>query len=97
MLALSQRSQPKGAGESRHFQQLTSRRVTHFSIRASRQEGPTGWVTTSNKKVIAVCGFGPGISSAVASLWGSKGFDVALLSRTQARLDKAAEGTAALA
>lgn len=96
MLALGNGSQTRSAGVSR-LPKTPARRVTRLSIRASRQEGPTGWVTTSNKKVIAVCGFGPGISSAVASLWASKGFDVALLSRTQARLDKAAEGTAILA
>ncbi|KAG2501709.1 hypothetical protein HYH03_000210 [Edaphochlamys debaryana] len=39
------------------------------------------------KKVIVIAGFGPGISKAVAKSFAGHGFAVALLSRTQARLD----------
>lgn len=42
--------------------------------------------------VLVVGGFGPGISSAVAEAYGAKGFKLALISRTQSKLDKAAEG-----
>lgn len=41
--------------------------------------------------VIVVAGYGIGISAAVATSFAKKGFSVALLSRTQARLDAAAE------
>ncbi|KAG2437826.1 hypothetical protein HXX76_005445 [Chlamydomonas incerta] len=48
-------------------------------------------VNSEQKRVIAVCGYGPGISNSVAHLWASHGFNVALLSRTQARLDHGAK------
>ena len=38
---------------------------------------------------IIVCGYGPGISSAVAAKFGSAGFRVALVARTKAKLDAA--------
>ena len=41
------------------------------------------------KRVIVVCGYGPGISNAVAQRFGNEGFDVALISRTEAKLDRA--------
>ena len=44
-------------------------------------------------KTIVVVGFGPGVSNAVAEKFGAEGFSVALVSRTQARLDA---GVAAL-
>lgn len=45
-------------------------------------------------KTILVCGFGPGISTAVAEKFGAEGFQVALVARNRARLDA---GTRALA
>src|ERR1700759_4130438 len=45
-------------------------------------------------KTILVCGYGPGISSAVARQFGGQGFAVALVAR---RADKLAAGVAALA
>ncbi|KAG2449780.1 hypothetical protein HYH02_005304 [Chlamydomonas schloesseri] len=51
----------------------------------------TASAQTDQKRVIAVCGYGPGISNSVAELWASHGFSVALLSRTQARLDHGAK------
>jgi NAD(P)-dependent dehydrogenase (short-subunit alcohol dehydrogenase family) len=42
--------------------------------------------------VIVVAGYGPGISAAVAESFAKKGFSVALLARTQAKLDAAAAG-----
>jgi NADP-dependent 3-hydroxy acid dehydrogenase YdfG len=44
-------------------------------------------------KTIVVCGYGPGISSAVAERFGAEGFQVALVAR---RADKLAAGVAAL-
>eukprot|EP01124_Arcella_intermedia_P015566 TRINITY_DN22096_c0_g1_i1.p1 TRINITY_DN22096_c0_g1~~TRINITY_DN22096_c0_g1_i1.p1 ORF type:complete len:229 (-),score=32.04 TRINITY_DN22096_c0_g1_i1:39-725(-) len=41
--------------------------------------------------LIVVAGYGSGISDAVAELFGSKGYSLALLSRTQAKLDEAAK------
>jgi short-subunit dehydrogenase len=38
-------------------------------------------------KTIVVCGFGPGISAAVAEKFGSEGFQVALVARNAERLD----------
>src|SRR5580658_4697330 len=38
-------------------------------------------------KTILVCGFGPGISSAVAEKFGAEGFSVALVARNAQRLD----------
>lgn len=43
-------------------------------------------------KVALVAGYGPGISSAFAKKFGSAGFNLALLSRTQAKVDAAATG-----
>jgi len=44
--------------------------------------------TMSNNKVIVILGSGPGIGVATGSLFASKGFDVALLSRNAKRLDQ---------
>ena len=41
-------------------------------------------------RTIVVCGYGPGISSAVARKFGEEGFQVALVARNQARLDAGA-------
>jgi short-subunit dehydrogenase len=41
---------------------------------------------------IVVAGYGPGISNAVATKFGKQGYRVALLSRTQAKLDAAVAG-----
>jgi NAD(P)-dependent dehydrogenase (short-subunit alcohol dehydrogenase family) len=41
---------------------------------------------------IVVAGYGPGISSAVAILFGKQGYKVALLARTQSKLDAAVAG-----
>lgn len=46
-------------------------------------------------KTILVCGFGPGISTAVAEKWGAAGFQVALVGRTTARLDAGVTALAA--
>jgi NADP-dependent 3-hydroxy acid dehydrogenase YdfG len=43
------------------------------------------------KKTIVVCGHGPGISDAVARRFGRGGFQLALVSRSKAKLDAAAE------
>ncbi|KAI8834662.1 hypothetical protein BC829DRAFT_407018 [Chytridium lagenaria] len=40
-------------------------------------------------KLIIIAGFGPGISTAVAQKFGSLGYTLALLSRTQSKLDEA--------
>lgn len=40
-------------------------------------------------KAIIVCGYGPGISDAVANKFGSEGFQVALVARTADKLEKA--------
>lgn len=45
------------------------------------------------QKTIVVVGFGPGVSSAVADKFGAEGFNVALVARSEARLDA---GVAAL-
>jgi NAD(P)-dependent dehydrogenase (short-subunit alcohol dehydrogenase family) len=42
----------------------------------------------SQNKVIVILGSGPGIGVATGSLFASKGFDVALLSRNAERLDR---------
>lgn len=42
-------------------------------------------------KTILVCGYGPGISTAVAEKFGSEGFSVALVARNQEKLDAAAK------
>ena len=42
-------------------------------------------------KTIVVVGFGPGISNAVAEKFGAEGFSVALVARSQERLDAGAE------
>lgn len=39
-----------------------------------------------------VAGYGPGISAAVAKRFGGKGYKLALLARTQSRLDAAVSG-----
>lgn len=39
-------------------------------------------------KIIAVCGYGPGVSHAVAERFGKEGFEVALVARTESRLQK---------
>lgn len=44
----------------------------------------------SGRKVIAVVGYGPGISASVARKFGGEGFKVALLARSQPKLDAAA-------
>lgn len=44
-----------------------------------------------NRRVIAVCGYGPGISNAVAHRFGSEGFDVVLIARSEARLHRAVD------
>ena len=46
-------------------------------------------------KTILVCGFGPGISTAVAEKWGAAGFQVALVGRTSERLDAGVKALAA--
>jgi len=43
------------------------------------------------KKVVLVCGYGPGISDAVARRFGKEGFVVALVARNRDRLNAAAE------
>ncbi len=42
-------------------------------------------------KVVLVCGYGPGISEAVARKFGSEGFVVALVGRTRSRVDQGAQ------
>jgi NADP-dependent 3-hydroxy acid dehydrogenase YdfG len=49
---------------------------------------------TTSKRTIVVCGYGPGISAAVAHKFGSEGFSVALAARSA---DKVAAGAEALA
>jgi NAD(P)-dependent dehydrogenase (short-subunit alcohol dehydrogenase family) len=54
------------------------------------------------KKTIVVCGYGPGISDAVARKFGKEGFQVAIVARTREKLEAAAarlrdEGIAAKA
>ena len=46
-------------------------------------------------KTIVVCGYGPGISDAVARKFGSEGFSVALVARNKQKLDAAAQALAA--
>jgi len=41
------------------------------------------------KQVMVVCGYGPGISNAVARKFGKEGFELALIARTQAHLEHA--------
>eukprot|EP01098_Paradermamoeba_levis_P012219 TRINITY_DN5300_c0_g1_i1.p1 TRINITY_DN5300_c0_g1~~TRINITY_DN5300_c0_g1_i1.p1 ORF type:complete len:186 (-),score=55.77 TRINITY_DN5300_c0_g1_i1:242-799(-) len=45
----------------------------------------------SSSSLIVIAGYGTGISHAVATLFGKKGFKLALVSRTQAKLDAAAQ------
>ena len=45
--------------------------------------------------VIAIVGAGPGMGRSIARLFGSRGFDVALIARDRAKLDALAEGLAA--
>jgi NADP-dependent 3-hydroxy acid dehydrogenase YdfG len=45
----------------------------------------------AQKKTIVVCGHGPGISDALARRFGKAGYQIALVSRTKAKLDAAAE------
>ncbi|KAJ3107031.1 hypothetical protein HDU97_005000 [Phlyctochytrium planicorne] len=42
-----------------------------------------------SEKVIVVAGYGPGVSNAVAEKFGALGYKVALLARTQSKLDEA--------
>lgn len=42
-------------------------------------------------KVVLVCGYGPGISEAVARKFGTEGFVVALVGRTRSRVDQGAQ------
>ena len=42
------------------------------------------------RKVAAVIGYGPGIGHSCAALWSSKGYSVALVSRTASKLETAA-------
>ena len=42
------------------------------------------------RKVAAVIGYGPGIGHSCAALWSSKGYSVALVSRTASKLEAAA-------
>ncbi|KAI8801328.1 hypothetical protein BJ742DRAFT_33322 [Cladochytrium replicatum] len=44
-----------------------------------------------SNNIIVVAGYGPGVSRAVAVKFGTQGYKVALLSRTQSRLDAAAD------
>jgi NADP-dependent 3-hydroxy acid dehydrogenase YdfG len=46
-------------------------------------------------KTILVCGFGPGISTAVAEKFGAEGFQVALVARSAERLDAGVKALAA--
>jgi NAD(P)-dependent dehydrogenase (short-subunit alcohol dehydrogenase family) len=46
-------------------------------------------------KTILVCGFGPGISSAVAEKFGAQGFSVGLVARNRERLDAGVKALAA--
>ena len=41
------------------------------------------------QKTIIICGYGPGISDAVANKFGSEGFQIALVARSADKLDKA--------
>ena len=43
------------------------------------------------QKTIVVCGYGPGISDAVANKFGGEGFQVALVARSAGKLEKARE------
>src|ERR1022692_3194311 len=44
---------------------------------------------TDMQNTIIVCGYGPGISDAVANKFGGEGFQVALVARSADRLEKA--------
>lgn len=46
------------------------------------------------KRVMVVCGYGPGISSAVARRFGNEGFELALVSRSGDKLERAVAGFA---
>ena len=41
------------------------------------------------QRTIVVCGYGPGISDAVANKFGGEGFQVALVARNAEKLEKA--------
>jgi short-subunit dehydrogenase len=41
------------------------------------------------QKTILVCGYGPGISAAVANKFGAEGFQVALVARSAGKLEEA--------
>lgn len=63
---------------------------------SSNGSGGSGGGRREGGRVLVVCGYGPGISDAVARRFGAEGFAVALLSRNQAKLDAAAAGGRAL-
>src|ERR1035438_5139573 len=44
---------------------------------------------TDMQRTIIICGYGPGISDAVANRWGGEGFQVALVARSADKLEKA--------
>lgn len=46
----------------------------------------------SDSKVALIAGYGIGISAGVAKKFGAEGYKVALLARTQSRLDEASAG-----
>lgn len=46
----------------------------------------------SSKGVFIIAGYGTGVSHAVASLFGKKGYQLALIARNSSKLDKAVQG-----
>lgn len=62
-----------------------------YRLQPARAGQPQSLIIMASK-VIAVCGYGPGVSQSVARLFGSRRYKVALLSRTAGKLEKAAVG-----
>lgn len=62
------------------------RSVAHH-IRTSQLTDPM-----ADSKVAVIAGYGSGISAAVAKRFGAEGYKLALLARTQSRLDEAVAG-----
>lgn len=68
-----------------------ARRIRDAEARAAR--GTRDAMTTKN--TVLVCGFGPGISTAVAEKFGGAGYAVALVARNAERLDAGVKALAA--
>ena len=85
--------QPK-AGSGTHARRLVNRQLRNQPQSASVALGTL--LTQVMSKTILVCGYGPGISDAVARKFGAEGFAVALVARSADKLDAGVKALSAL-